>query len=95
MSTDALKVACNGRATKFCPDVICCKTHFLASQVAVKAVGLNFRDVLNVLGMYPGDPGAPGADCAGVVVQAGREVMHLQQGELAAGCNACAGPLGS
>jgi NADPH:quinone reductase-like Zn-dependent oxidoreductase len=36
--------------------------------VAVKAVGLNFRDVLNVLGMYPGDPGAPGGDCAGVVV---------------------------
>ncbi|GAB4814934.1 hypothetical protein N2152v2_001980 [Parachlorella kessleri] len=34
-------------------------------EVAVKAVGLNFRDVLNVLGMYPGDPGAPGADFAG------------------------------
>ena len=32
----------------------------------VKAVGLNFRDVLNVLGMYPGDPGPPGGDCAGV-----------------------------
>ena len=29
-------------------------------QVAVSAVGLNFRDVLNVLGMYPGDPGMPG-----------------------------------
>ena len=28
--------------------------------VAVTAVGLNFRDVLNVLGMYPGDPGKPG-----------------------------------
>ena len=28
--------------------------------LAVTAVGLNFRDVLNVLGMYPGDPGAPG-----------------------------------
>ena len=25
------------------------------------------RDVLNVLGMYPGDPGAPGGDCAGIV----------------------------
>ena len=31
----------------------------------VQAVGVNFRDVLNVLGMYPGDPGAPGADCSG------------------------------
>ncbi|KAF5835047.1 hypothetical protein DUNSADRAFT_7991, partial [Dunaliella salina] len=36
--------------------------------VAVRAVGLNFRDVLNVLGMYPGDPGDPGGDCSGVVV---------------------------
>ena len=28
--------------------------------VEVAAVGLNFRDVLNVLNMYPGDPGPPG-----------------------------------
>ena len=27
------------------------------------------RDVLNVLGMYPGDPGPPGGDCAGVVLR--------------------------
>ena len=33
----------------------------------VRAVGLNFRDVLNVLGEYPGDPGPPGADAAGVI----------------------------
>ena len=26
-------------------------------QVRVEAAGLNFRDVLNVLGLYPGDPG--------------------------------------
>ena len=50
-------------------------------QVTVRAVGLNFRDVLNVLGMYPGDPGAPGADSAGVVAQVGLAVSHLQQGE--------------
>ena len=31
----------------------------------VRAVGLNFRDVLNVLGEYPGDPGPPGGDCSG------------------------------
>ena len=37
----------------------------------VRAVGLNFRDVLNVLGEYPGDPGPPGADAAGVVCDAG------------------------
>jgi NADPH:quinone reductase-like Zn-dependent oxidoreductase len=41
--------------------------------LAVKAVGINFRDVLNVLGMYPGDPGAPGSDCAGVVMAKGKQ----------------------
>ena len=39
--------------------------------VAVQAVGLNFRDALNVLGLYPGDPGEPGSDCAGTVVHVG------------------------
>nr|BAU61515.1 actin related protein2 [Parachlorella kessleri] len=53
-------------------------------KVAVKAVGLNFRDVLNVLGMYPGDPGAPGYDFAGVIMQAGQGVDSLQQGMVAA-----------
>ena len=48
--------------------------------IAVKAVGLNFRDVLNVLGMYPGDPGPPGADCAGVVVKATAEGCRLVVG---------------
>lgn len=56
----------------------------------VRAVGLNFRDVLNVLEMYPGDPGPPGADCAGVVVATGAGVTNLQPGMavfgLAAGC---------
>ncbi len=43
--------------------------------LAVHSVGLNFRDVLNVLGMYPGDPGNPGSDMAGVVTVArGAEV---------------------
>ena len=37
-------------------------------EVRVEAIGLNFRDVLNVMGMYPGDPGNPGGDCAGTVV---------------------------
>lgn len=39
------------------------------------AVGLNFRDVLNILGMYPGDPGEPGGDCAGVVAAVGAGEM--------------------
>ena len=48
----------------------------------VHAVGLNFRDVLNVLGMYPGDPGPPGADCAGVVIAIGKGVHGVVQGNL-------------
>jgi len=58
--------------------------------VEVQAVGVNFRDVLNVLGMYPGDPGAPGADCGGVVTAVGAGVTNLQPGMavlgLAPGC---------
>ena len=42
--------------------------------VSVRAVGVNFRDVLNVLGMYPGDPGPPGGDLAGVVLKTGSNV---------------------
>eukprot|EP00961_Rhodomonas_salina_P201763 2721700-Rhodomonas_salina.1 len=49
-------------------------------EVRVHAVGLNFRDVLNVLGMYPGDPGQPGTDFAGVIVQLGEGVSDLEVG---------------
>ena len=49
-------------------------------ELAVHAVGVNFRDVLNVLGMYPGDPGNPGSDCAGIVIAVGAGVTHLQPG---------------
>lgn len=61
--------------------------------VAVKAVGVNFRDVLNILGMYPGDPGPPGADCAGIVVAAGCPDSVLQPGDAVVGL--AAGSLGS
>ena len=36
-------------------------------SILVHSVGINFRDVLNVLGAYPGDPGPPGSDCSGIV----------------------------
>eukprot|EP00918_Siedleckia_nematoides_P000704 GHVU01001701.1.p1 GENE.GHVU01001701.1~~GHVU01001701.1.p1 ORF type:complete len:1228 (+),score=205.25 GHVU01001701.1:46-3684(+) len=36
-------------------------------EVRVRAVGLNFRDVLNVMGLYPGDPGMKESDRGRVV----------------------------
>jgi NADPH:quinone reductase-like Zn-dependent oxidoreductase len=63
-------------------------------EISVKAVGINFRDVLNVLGMYPGDPGPPGGDCAGIVtyVPPG-STTSLQPGDAVFGL--AAGSLGS
>ena len=34
-------------------------------EIAVRAAGLNFKDVLNALDLYPGDPGPLGSECAG------------------------------
>ena len=37
-----------------------------------------------VMGLYPGDPGPPGADCSGTVLELGERVRHLRtaSGEL-------------
>ena len=50
-------------------------------QVRVDAAGLNFRDVLNVLGLYPGDPGPIGGDFAGVVTQLGDGATGIEVGQ--------------
>ncbi|CDJ59125.1 hypothetical protein EMWEY_00055660, partial [Eimeria maxima] len=50
-------------------------------RIRVRAVGLNFRDVLNVMGLYPGDPGQPGADCAGTVVAVGPNASGIKIGD--------------
>jgi NADPH:quinone reductase-like Zn-dependent oxidoreductase/acyl carrier protein len=42
---------------------------------------LNFREVLNVLGLYPGDPGPLGGDFAGVVTQLGSGVTGFEVGQ--------------
>ncbi len=64
--------------------------HVGCIEVRVRAVGLNFRDVLNVMGLYPGDPGPPGGDCSGTVVGVGEGVSHLSVGDdvygVAPGC---------
>ena len=46
-------------------------------EIRVHATGLNFRDVLNALGMYPGDPGPLGNECAGVITAVGEGVDDL------------------
>lgn len=50
-------------------------------QVRVEAAGLNFRDVLNVLGLYPGDPGPIGGDFSGIVTELGDGVSGLEVGQ--------------
>lgn len=53
-------------------------------RVAVSAVGVNFRDVLVALGMYPGG-GRLGAEGAGVVVEVGAGVTGLAVGDAVMG----------
>ncbi|BBY01723.1 type I polyketide synthase [Mycobacterium seoulense] len=50
-------------------------------QIQVEAAGLNFRDVLNVLGLYPGDPGLIGGDFSGVVTEVGPGVAGFEVGQ--------------
>ncbi|MGP4115513.1 SDR family NAD(P)-dependent oxidoreductase, partial [Streptomyces sp. 4N509B] len=49
-------------------------------RVAVRAAGLNFRDVLMGLGMYPGEA-VLGGEAAGVVVEVGEGVEHVGVGD--------------
>lgn len=50
-------------------------------EVEVHAVGLNFRDVLDSLGLYPGDAGPLGFDGSGIVTRVGSEVKNLKPGD--------------
>jgi acyl transferase domain-containing protein/NADPH:quinone reductase-like Zn-dependent oxidoreductase/short-subunit dehydrogenase/aryl carrier-like protein len=50
-------------------------------ELRVLATGLNFRDVLNALGMYPGDPGPLGNECAGVITAVGEGVTDFAIGD--------------
>ncbi|WP_264990832.1 type I polyketide synthase, partial [Mycobacterium kiyosense] len=50
-------------------------------QIRVEAAGLNFRDVLNVLGLYPGDPGLIGGDFSGIVTELGSGVTGFEVGQ--------------
>ncbi|MEY2933626.1 MAG: hypothetical protein RL033_4375, partial [Pseudomonadota bacterium] len=50
-------------------------------EIRVAASGLNFRDVLNALGMYPGEAGPLGGECSGIVSAVGSAVTGLQPGD--------------
>ncbi|KPI21988.1 6-deoxyerythronolide-B synthase, (Acyl-carrier-protein) S-acetyltransferase, partial [Actinobacteria bacterium OK074] len=50
-------------------------------RIAVRAAGVNFRDVLNALGMYPGEAGLLGGEGAGVVTEIGPDVTELAVGD--------------
>jgi acyl transferase domain-containing protein/NADPH:quinone reductase-like Zn-dependent oxidoreductase len=50
-------------------------------EIRVHATGLNFRDVLNALGAYPGDPGPLGNECAGIVTAVGEGVEAIAVGD--------------
>jgi polyketide synthase 12 len=50
-------------------------------RLRVTAAGMNFRDVLNALGLYPGPAGPLGAEAAGVVTEIGPEVTGLAVGD--------------
>jgi acyl transferase domain-containing protein len=50
-------------------------------EIAVEATGLNFRDVIGALGLYPGDPGPPGGECAGRVTAVGAAVTTFRPGD--------------
>ncbi|VBA57765.1 type I polyketide synthase [Mycobacterium attenuatum] len=60
-------------------------------RVAVAAVGVNFRDVLVALGMYPGG-GELGVEGAGVVVEVGPGVSGVAVGDPVMGLLGVAGP---
>ncbi|MEU4383503.1 SDR family NAD(P)-dependent oxidoreductase [Micromonospora echinofusca] len=63
-------------------------------RVRVRAAGLNFRDVLNALGLYPGDAGPLGGEGAGEVVEVGAEVTDLRSGDRVFGVFVgCFGPV--
>jgi len=50
-------------------------------EIRVNAAGLNFRDVMNAAGVYPGGPIPFGAECAGTITAAGEGVKDLRPGD--------------
>src|SRR5690349_5185191 len=51
-------------------------------EIEIATAGINFRDVMNLLGVYPGDGGAPGVECAGTVTAVGSGVTGVAPGDV-------------
>ncbi|NUU26385.1 MAG: SDR family NAD(P)-dependent oxidoreductase, partial [Streptomycetaceae bacterium] len=64
-------------------------------RVAIRAAGLNFRDVLVGLGMYPGDEALIGGEGAGLVLEVGPDVRGFAVGDRVMGLfpHGAAGPV--
>ncbi|MEV0175550.1 SDR family NAD(P)-dependent oxidoreductase, partial [Streptomyces sp. NPDC050803] len=63
-------------------------------RVAVRAAGLNFRDVLISLNMYPDRDALVGSEASGVVLEVGSEVTGLLPGDAVMGLfSGAAGPV--
>jgi malonyl CoA-acyl carrier protein transacylase len=50
-------------------------------EIRIHATGLNFRDILNALDLYPGDAGLLGCECTGEIVAVGEGVTDLKIGQ--------------
>src|SRR6185437_5429747 len=50
-------------------------------RLRVLSAGINFRDVLTVLGMYPGDSPPLGLECSGIVIGVGDKVDRFRVGD--------------
>lgn len=50
-------------------------------EIRVAATGLNLRDVLGAMNLYPGDPGPLGSECSGTITAVGPGVSGLQPGD--------------
>ena len=50
-------------------------------EIRVNAAGLNFRDVMNAAGVYPGGPIPFGAECSGTISAVGSSVTDMKPGD--------------
>lgn len=50
-------------------------------EIRIHATGLNFRDILNALDLYPGDAGLLGCECTGEIVAIGEGVTDFKIGQ--------------